>query len=59
MDEIKYDRKKFASHWIRRGLQAYEEIIKNTRGKFSIGDSITIADVFLVPQCFASLRFDI
>jgi glutathione S-transferase len=49
MDEIKYDRKKFASTWIRRGLQAYEDIIKNTRGNFTIGDSITIADVFLVP----------
>ena len=49
MDELKYDRKKFASNWIRRGFQAYEDIIKNTRGKYCIGDSITIADVFLIP----------
>jgi len=38
MDEIKYDRKKFASNWIRRGLKAYEEIITKTRGKYSVGD---------------------
>ena len=37
-------------HFIRREFGALEGIIKNTAGHFSIGDDVTLADCFLVPQ---------
>lgn len=32
-----------------RGLQPYEALIEKTAGKFSVGDSVTLADVCLIP----------
>ncbi len=45
--------------WIRKGLQAYEIVAKGSAGKFSIGDTVTLADLFLVPQCYNALRNEI
>jgi maleylacetoacetate isomerase len=53
------DRKKWAQHWIRQGMKAYEEWIQGSSGRFSVGDQITMADLFLIPQCYAALRFEI
>lgn len=43
-------------HWIQIGFDAIEQQITN--GAFSAGDNITMADVYLVPQVFNALRFD-
>ena len=37
-------------HFIRREFGAIESIMKNCAGKFAVGDEITLADCFLVPQ---------
>ena len=34
-------------HWMRRGLAAYEQLVEKSAGKYSVGDSITMADVCL------------
>ncbi len=37
-------------HFIRREFSALEGIISNTAGKYSVGDDVTLADCFIVPQ---------
>ncbi len=52
------DKKRLAwmAHFTQRGLQAYEELCKPCAGLFSYGDSLTAADLFLIPQCYNALR---
>ena len=47
--------------WITRGLDAYNAQIERdpVHGKFSHGDSPTMADCCLVPQMFAAQRFGV
>ena len=35
-----------------RGFDAYEAVIRECAGKFSVGDEVTAADVVLGPQCW-------
>jgi maleylacetoacetate isomerase len=42
--------------WIRNGLSAYEACVQETCGKFSIEDSLTLADLYLIPQCYNAIR---
>jgi maleylacetoacetate isomerase len=48
-------------HWNTLGLQAYEDHLVADRetGRFSHGDTPTMADCFLVPQCYAARRLGI
>ena len=41
------------------GLQVYETMVNDTAGKFSVGDSVTLADVVLVPAVDNALRFKV
>jgi maleylpyruvate isomerase len=43
---------------IQRGLDAYEHTM-DTRGRFSVGDAITVADLCLVPQLYNARRFEV
>ena len=45
--------------WIEEGLAAYEAMLAtdNLVGRFSIGDTPTLADLCLVPQVFSAARF--
>lgn len=52
-------RKKFAAHWVRKGLTAFEKELEHTAGKCCVGDQITFADVCIVPQSASAARFDI
>ncbi|XP_045162606.1 maleylacetoacetate isomerase-like isoform X3 [Mercenaria mercenaria] len=45
--------------WIDKGFTAYEKMVQNTAGKYSVGDDITIADVCLVPQLYNAQRFKV
>ena len=53
------ERKKWAQHWIKIGLKAYETLVKDCAGNFSFGDSVTAADLFLIPQVYNANRFEI
>jgi maleylpyruvate isomerase len=46
--------------WISAGFEAYEALLAadSQRGRFSHGDSPTVADVYLVAQVESSRRFD-
>lgn len=43
--------------YLRKGFQAIEETLKETSGKYCVGDEITIADLCLVPQVYAGHRY--
>jgi len=42
-----------------QGLAAYERVITATAGKYSVGDSITLADVCLVPAVWGAVRWGV
>jgi maleylacetoacetate isomerase len=52
-------RKAWQVFWITKGLTAYEALVQETAGKFSIGDSFTLADLVLGPQLYAAARNEI
>ncbi|KAH8330827.1 hypothetical protein KR067_007892 [Drosophila pandora] len=47
----------WARHWISRGFRGLERILSQSSGKYCVGDEISMADVFLVPQVFNALRY--
>lgn len=53
-DDFKTDKMEFAKHWVMRGLDTMEKYLSKTSGKYSFGDQVTAADVFLYPQASAS-----
>ena len=40
----------WSARWIERGLHAYEARIQDCAGRFSVGDQLSMADLYLVPQ---------
>lgn len=47
-------------HWVRDGLQAFErELAALPQGRYSFGDTPTLADCLLVPQIFNGKRYDV
>ncbi|KAJ3127177.1 hypothetical protein HK098_006629 [Nowakowskiella sp. JEL0407] len=46
----------WAAFWIVEGFQVLEKLLPETSGKYCIGDIVTVADVFLVPQVYNALR---
>lgn len=49
----------FLNRWPGGAMRAAEAMAKETAGEFCVGDSPTIADACLVPQIYASRRFNI
>ena len=45
-------------HWIAAGFSPLEQLVRATPGSFSCGDTVTMADVCLVPQMYNARRFD-
>lgn len=52
-------RKGWAQHWIREGLNAFETLATQTAGHYSVGDEITVADLYLIPQVYNAARFEV
>ena len=51
----------WCGQWISEGFDAYEALIAadKTRGRFSFGDTPTLADVYLIPQVESARRFKV
>jgi maleylacetoacetate isomerase len=51
----------WVKHWIERGLSVYENLVISSgkMGKFSYGDSPSLADLCLIPQCYSAQRFQV
>ena len=47
-------------HWCEEGLLSYEQqLAELPHGKYSYGETVTLADVCLVPQVFNAKRFEV
>ncbi|KFE62689.1 maleylacetoacetate isomerase [Hyalangium minutum] len=55
--ELQRDDKAFAAHWNVRGLTALEAAVKETAGTYCLGETVSLADIFLVPQLYGARRF--
>ena len=51
------ERAAYARHWIARGMDSLEKMVALNGGKYAFGDSLTIADLCLVPQAYNAMRF--
>jgi len=51
--------KAWYAHWVTEGFRGLEDYLADTRlhGAFCFGDSVTMADICLVPQVFNARRF--
>lgn len=49
----------WSQHWIEQGFFALESFLKKNAGKYCFGDEITAADMFLTPQVYNSLRYNV
>ncbi len=52
-------KQQWLDNWLGNGLATAEKMIEQHGGKFCFGNEVTLADVFLVPQLFATNRFKI
>lgn len=52
-------RQKWAKYWIERGFAALEVQLRSTSGTCCLGDSVTIADLCLIPQVFSACLFNV
>jgi maleylpyruvate isomerase len=53
------DEQAWGRHFVERGLRALEAEAQSGAGRFLVGESPTIADVFLVPQMLGARRFGV
>ena len=49
----------WAKHWLTGSFTALEAIVAGSAGQYSVGDSVSVADVYLVPQVVSALRFGV
>ena len=52
-------RNRWYAYWIAEGLAALERAATPRAGDFLFGDTLTLADIFLVPQLYNARRFDV
>lgn len=50
---------RWAQFWIARGLATYEALLRPDAGPYTFGDQLTMADLFLGPQCANAERFGV
>jgi len=55
--DAEVDEKVWARDCIERGLLAFQTTAAETAGRFSVGDSPTVADACLIPQLYQARRF--
>ncbi len=45
--------------YLHKGFRAIEAALKETSGKYCVGDEVSIADLCLVPQVYSAGRFNV
>lgn len=53
------DEKAWSVHWISRGMAALQQSVQESAGRYCVGDSVSFADLCLVPQLYACRRFGV
>jgi len=58
-EENKLDKVAWGHKWISDGLAGYEAMVSKTAGTYSVGDTVTMADLCIVPQLYNAQRFKV
>lgn len=53
------DARKWCAPFIAEGLAAYQQVARETAGRFSVADAPSFADLCLIPQLYNARRFDV
>ncbi|XP_026209523.1 maleylacetoacetate isomerase isoform X2 [Anabas testudineus] len=59
LQKVGAEKIQWAQHFIERGFQALEPMLKQTAGKYCVGDEISMADICLVPQVYNAQRYKV
>jgi maleylacetoacetate isomerase len=51
--------KNWSHYWIQKGLETLETLVSKTAGTYCLGGYVSVADLFLIPQCYNAMRFSI
>jgi len=46
-------------YWVGRGIRAYEQVVRETAGRFSLGDEPSMPDLYLIPICENAVRYEV
>ncbi len=46
-------------HWVNTGFSALEQQLESVSGRYCFGDTVTIADLCLIPQVYNAKRFNV
>ena len=46
-------------HWLHEGFKPIEQMLQQTSGSFCIGNTISVADICLIPQVYNAHRFNV
>jgi maleylpyruvate isomerase len=53
------DEKAWARHFIEVGLRGLEPLLHSTAGRYSVGNQVSLADCYLVPQLYHARRYGV
>ena len=42
-------RNPWGNHWDSKNMGTFELLVQQSRGKFCVGDEVTLADIFMIP----------
>ncbi|KAI4879785.1 hypothetical protein NFI96_027198 [Prochilodus magdalenae] len=59
IEKIGAEKVQWAQHFISRGFEALELILKQTAGTYCVGNEVSMADICLVPQVYNAERFKV
>jgi maleylpyruvate isomerase len=57
VDALGADKIAWGRYWIQRGLDRMAQAVEATAGQFCVGDSVSLADLCLIPQLYNARRF--
>ncbi len=58
-EELSGDDETWCRYWVERGLRAFETMLEDTHGRYCVGDQVTMADLYLIPQIRSAREFAI
>lgn len=56
-NQLHGDDKAWVTHWVEKGLVSLEALVRETAGRFSVGNSVSMGDLFIVPELYYARTF--
>lgn len=53
------EKQKWLNHWISKGLDSFETLLRTHSADYCFGNTLTMADCCLIPQIFSAERFNV